>query len=275
MSGFAPHWKLTLQVALLHALVIVALFQGPTARDWAMFAVVYPLAFAGVGIGLHRYFAHRAFETSRVFQFVLALMPALTYGDAIRFAGKHRLHHRFADTTRDVHAPMLGAWQCWFGSILSPTYSDDQMRSHARDWLRYPELRLLSRFSIVPGLVLGVAAYAVGGITMLGIGACLPTVVLIHQTAMVNYFCHKNGSRRYDTADTSTNNFLVALLTCGEGWHNNHHRHPHSARAGEAWWEIDVFYYLIVLFRLLGLVWNVRTPALGASRPLPEGDVHA
>ncbi len=258
MSEHAPRWKVPLQVGLLHALVLIALLEGPGSRDWAVFAVVYPLAFAGVGVGLHRYFAHRSFETSRVFQFVLALMAALAFGDAIRFAGKHRLHHRFADTERDVHAPVLGIWQCWIGSILAPAYSEAQTRRHARDWMRYPELRALSRFSMVPGLMLAVAAYAAGGITMLGVGACLPTVVLIHQTALVNYFCHKYGSRRYDTADTSTNNFLIALLTCGEGWHNNHHRHPRSARAGEAWWEIDVFYYLIALFRLLGLVWNVR-----------------
>ncbi len=246
-------------IGVLHAMPIIALVMGPTRQDWLFFAIVYPFSAIGVGVALHRYFAHKAFTTSRPFQFALGLMAASAFGDPIRFAGKHRLHHRYVDTDKDVHTPRDGIWQCWVGSMLEPAYSEEEARRQVGDLLEYPELRWLSRFWLVPGLLLITLAYLIGGITMAGIGACLGPVLLMHQSSAVNYLCHKYGTRRYDIKDSSTNNFLVALLTFGEGWHNNHHRHPRSARAGEEWWEIDMFYYVIAIFRRLGLIWNVRT----------------
>jgi fatty-acid desaturase len=244
-------------LALLHALPVVALIIGPTTVDWLLFAVLYPFSAIGVGVALHRYFAHRAFSTSRIFQFMLALMAASAFGDPIRFAGKHRLHHRFVDTDKDVHTPLAGIWHCWIGSLLDG-YPPEELDHQARDLMRYPELRLLHKYAMVPGLVLATGAFIYGGITMVGIGVCLGPVILVHQSSAVNYLCHRFGSRRYDSEDTSTNNALVAIATFGEGWHNNHHQHPTSARAGEAWWEIDLFYNVIQLFSVLGLVWNVR-----------------
>jgi stearoyl-CoA desaturase (delta-9 desaturase) len=244
---------------LLHAMPMSALLIGPAPQDWLFFAAVYPFSAIGIGIALHRYFAHKSFATSRIFQFLLALMAATTFGDAIRFAGKHRLHHRHVDTERDVHTPRDGIWQCWIGSLIEPSYCEQEALSKVPDLTKYPELRFLSRFWLAPGLLLMALAYLIGGFTMVGIGASLPAVLAIHQSSAVNYFCHKHGSRRYALADSSTNNAVVALLTFGEGWHNNHHRHPRSARAGEAWWEIDMYYYVIVLFEKLHLVWNVRT----------------
>ena len=258
MTIAASKIRAGLLIALLHALPIAALVIGPQTRDWVFFAIVYPFSAIGVGVALHRYFAHRAFKTSREFQFALALMAASAFGDPIRFAGKHRLHHRFVDTDKDVHTPLKGMWHCWIGSLLESAYTEDETRKQARDLLRYPELRWLNRHPLVPGLVLATIAYLIGGISMVGIGVCLGPVILMHQSSAVNYLCHKYGYRRYDIRDSSTNNFLVAILTFGEGWHNNHHRNPRSAKAGETWWEIDVFYYVIALFSKLGLVWNVR-----------------
>ncbi len=246
-------------IGALHVLPVVAVVIGPTTSDWLVFACLYPISAIGVGISLHRYFAHRSFDTSRGFQFVLALMATTAFGDPIRFAGKHRMHHRYVDSDKDVHTPLKGIWHCWIGSMLEPLYSREETDGQVRDFLRYPELDWLSRYFLVPGLVLAVIAYWVGGITMLGIGVCLGPAILIHQSSAVNYLCHKYGYRRHNTKDESTNNIMIGLLTFGEGWHNNHHQHPSSARAGEVWWEVDVFYYIISLFRLTGLVWNVRT----------------
>lgn len=243
---------------MLHLLVLVALLRGTSAADWKAFALVYPLAAVGVGVAMHRYFAHRAFSTSRAFQFALALMAALSFGNAVHFAGKHRLHHRHSDAEGDVHAPRQGWWQCWFGSLIDCGYSDTDIRQEARRWLAYPELAWLYGHGTLPALLVCAVLFAIGGFEMMAIGGCLPGVLLLHQSSAVNYFCHCRGHRAFATRDDSRNNPLVALLTYGEGWHNNHHRFPRSARAGLRWWEIDMFYWVICLFEALGLVWEVQ-----------------
>lgn len=245
-------------IALLHLLVAVALWRGTSAADWGAFALVYPLAAIGVGVAMHRYFAHKAFRTSRVFQFVLALMAALSFGNAVHFAGKHRLHHRHSDGDGDVHAPHQGWWQCWVGSLVDCGYSDEQIRHEARGWLGWPELAFLYRHGAVPALLNCALLYSIGGFPMMVIGGCLPGVLLLHQSSAVNYFCHCRGQRPFATRDDSRNHPLVALLTYGEGWHNNHHRFPRSARAGLHWWQLDLFYGVICLFEALGLVWEVQ-----------------
>ncbi|TXS94088.1 acyl-CoA desaturase [Parahaliea maris] len=245
-------------IALLHALVLVALWRGTDTADWLAFAVVYPLAAIGVGVAMHRYFAHRAFRTSRVFQFALALMAALSFGNAVHFAGKHRLHHRHSDAEGDVHAPHQGWWQCWFGSLIDCGYSEPKIRREAAHWFDFPELSFLYRHGSLPALTVCVVLFLIGGFNMMVIGGCLPGVLLLHQSSAVNYFCHCRGQRAFATRDQSTNNLLVALLTYGEGWHNNHHRFPRSARAGLYWWQPDLFYGVICLFETLGLVWEVQ-----------------
>jgi len=213
-----------------------------------------------VGVSLHRYFAHRSFKTSRWFQFIMALMAASVFGDAVRFTGKHRLHHRYSDTTNDTHTPMKGFWSCWYGSLLDNGYTDDELCDAARDLRKYPELMLLHRYWMVPGLVLCGIAFLIGGMSSVAIGVLLGSALLMNQAAAVNYFCHKYGRRRFDTRDRSTNNALIAALSFGEGWHNNHHHYPATARAGFHWWEVDMYYWVICLFEKLGLVWDVRQP---------------
>jgi stearoyl-CoA desaturase (delta-9 desaturase) len=241
-------------IFLLHLMPVIALILGTNSEDWLFFCIVYPFSAIGVGVAAHRYFAHRAFRTSRWFQFLLALMATSAFGNPVRFAGKHRLHHLHVDTDRDVHSPSQGFWYCWMGSLVSPQYPAEESDRYARDWLRYPELRWLNKYYWLPGMLLILLAFSLGGIGMVGIGVCLGPVILMHQSSAVNYLCHKYGYRRY----ASTNNPIVALLTFGEGWHNNHHEHPTSPRAGEVWWELDIFYYVIQLFQLLGLVWQEK-----------------
>ena len=249
-------------ITLFHILLILALWQGTTTKDWLAFCVVYPFAAIGVGVGMHRYFAHRSFETSRAFQLFLALSASLAFGNAPHFAGKHKLHNRHSDTDLDVHTPRQGLWQCWIGSLIDCGYTQQAIEMEIPEYLKYPEIDFLYRHPHLPGLLLCAVLYLWGGLGTMVIGGLLSSILLLHQSSAVNYFCHSRGSRRFKTRDDSSNNALVALLSFGEGWHNNHHRFPRSARAGFTWWELDPYYWTICLFEYLGLVWAVRRPTL-------------
>jgi stearoyl-CoA desaturase (Delta-9 desaturase) len=250
-------------LVLLHLIPLAVLIAGTDRRDWLLFALIYPFQAIGVGVCLHRYFGHHAFHTSRPFQFFLALCAASTFGDPIRFAGKHRFHHQHADCRDDPHTPLHGFWNSWFGSHLDSRYRDQDIVGQVPWLTRYPELLWLHRHSLVPGFLLCGIAFMAGGFSGMAIGVLLGAMILLHQSSSVNYLCHKFGHRRFDTEDRSTNNLLVSLLTFGEGWHNNHHRFPVSARAGFRWWEVDMFYWVICGFETLGLVWNVKRPPAG------------
>jgi fatty-acid desaturase len=251
---------------LLHLPPLTLPFVGWRAADAWAFGVLFLTAAAGVGVGLHRYFAHRSFETSRAGQLVLGLLAASAFGDPIGFSGKHRLHHRRADAPNDVHSPRQGFWRCWFGSLLDDGCTPKEVARVTPDLARFAELRWLHRHHHKVALALGIATFALGGYSMFALGFCLSRVVAIHLSSAVNYFGHDTGSRRYQTGDLSTNNPWLALLTFGEGWHNNHHRYPRAARAGFAWWELDLFYCGLRVLARLGLVWNVREVPLAVRR---------
>jgi stearoyl-CoA desaturase (delta-9 desaturase) len=242
----------------LHTLPIVAVFTGAHLIDplaCVGFSVVYSF---GLGGCLHRYFAHRTFKTSRAFQFIMCLLVGMTFGDPIWFAGKHRIHHKHSDTDRDVHSPKQGFWFCWFGSVADEGYSEAEILKHASDLTCYPELRWMHRYYWVTPLVVAIVTYLVGGFSLLAIGYGGSIIVALHGASAINYFCHKGRNRRYETSDTSSNNFVMALITFGEGWHNNHHHYPNTARAGFFWWEWDPVYYFLKLLAGLGVVWDVR-----------------
>jgi stearoyl-CoA desaturase (Delta-9 desaturase) len=245
-------------IASLHAIPLVAIVRGTTARDWVACAVFYVVAAMGTGIGLHRYFAHHAFRTSRAFQLVLGVLACTSFADPIGFAGKHRLHHRHSDTPSDVHSPRQGWWHCWYGSLVDDGRTEREIVAAARDLARYPELRWLRSWFVLPGVALGALTWWLGGFSLFAIGFVLSRCLLLNLVSTVNYFGHLVGHRRYSTRDRSTNNALVALLTFGEGWHNNHHYYPASARAGFHWWQVDPVYYAIRLLAWLGIVWDLR-----------------
>lgn len=270
-SRAARAWS-GLLITLLHIVPLGVLFNGTDRTDWLLFAAIYPFQAIGVGVCLHRYFGHHAFHTSRGFQFFLALCAASTFGDPVRFAGKHRYHHQHADCKDDPHTPLHGFWSSWFGSHLDSRYTDNDICTQVPWLTRYPELLWLHRHSLLPGALLCAIAWLVGGFSGMAIGVLLGAMILLHQSSSVNYLCHKFGRRRFDTRDRSTNLMLVSLLTFGEGWHNNHHRYPVSARSGFSWWEIDMFYWVICGFEALGLVWDVKRPplALLQSKLLPR-----
>jgi stearoyl-CoA desaturase (delta-9 desaturase) len=210
--------------------------------------------------GYHRYFAHRSFKTHRWFQFVLALGGTTAAQKGVLWwAGHHRHHHRYSDTTEDVHSPLKGFWWSHVGWIVCDKFKEVPEK-YIEDFSKYPELRWLQKYNLVPPAVLALIVLAIGGWSALFIGFFLSTILLYHGTFFVNSLTHLFGRRRFATSDTSRNSLLIALITCGEGWHNNHHHYQLSASQGFYWWEIDLTYYVLKMLSWVGVVWDLRRP---------------
>jgi stearoyl-CoA desaturase (delta-9 desaturase) len=257
---------------LMHVVCLAAFLSGVSGPALALCGGVYLLQMVGITAGFHRYFAHRSYKTSRVFQFVLAWLGcSAAQRGPLWWAAQHRHHHRTSDTPDDLHSPVSRTlWQSHVGWVLSPE-SDGTDERAVKDLVRYPELRWLDRFHWVPPLTLAGLCFLVGGWAGLVWGFFIAGVLSHHATFTVNSLCHLWGRRRYATRDASRNNWLVALLTLGEGWHNNHHHYQSSAAQGFRWWEVDVCYYLIWFMAAVGLVWDVRRLPLAklAARASP------
>ena len=244
----------------MHLLPLTLFYTGTKLRDWVLFGVFYIVTIFALSGILHRYFGHRAFRTSRWFQFLLALLVGTVFGDAIGFSGKHRLHHKFSDTDRDVHSPDQGFWFCWIGSLLDEGYTEGEVLRATRDWAAYPELVWLHRYFYLPAFFTAAVVFAVGGYSAFVTIYCLNFLVAVHGPSAVNYFCHKGGRRNFETQDASTNRKLLGYLFLGEGWHNNHHQFPRSARLGIRKGEFDASYRILQVLAALGLVWDLRVP---------------
>ena len=211
---------------------------------WVKFHWWYPLAclflygirMFFVTAGYHRYFSHRSFKTSRWFQFVIAFMAmSSSQKGVLWWAAHHRHHHRFSDEDEDVHSPTLfGFFWAHIGWILSDKYNDTRLH-YIGDFAKFPELRWLDKYYLVAPTALGVVLWLIGGWGLFAWGFCLSTVMLWHGTFTINSLSHLFGNRRYETTDTSRNNWLLALVTLGEGWHNNHHHYMAAARQGFYW----------------------------------------
>ena len=230
---------------------------------WSVLAIFVVTRIAGLGItvGLHRYFSHRSFKTSRVLQFLLAVAgcTALQKGP-LWWAIHHRLHHRHSDRPNDPHSPVMDGF--WYGH-MGWLFSRDLMNPDpalVKDLTKYPELVWLDCMWMLPGLLLAAACYAVLGMNGLIYGFCLSVVFTFQMTFAVNSIGHLWGPQRFATGEGSRNNVLLGYLAMGDGWHNNHHRAPSSARHGFAWYELDVAYQFIKVLRRLGLAWDVKQP---------------
>lgn len=265
-------WKRAMPFMILHLGCLSVIWTG---WSWTAvgIAVVLYLArmFAVTGL-YHRYFCHRAFKTSRPMQFVFALwgLTAVQRGP-LWWSAVHRHHHQHSDDEHDVHSPTWKgfAWSHigWLAS--SKNFPTDYHR--VRDLAKYPELVFLNRFDLIGPLFLLVALYVAGALLQAfapGLGTngwqlvvwgfFISSVFLFHATCAVNSFAHTLGTKRYDTGDESRNSLILALITLGEGWHNNHHRHQATARQGFFWWEIDISYYILRVLAALGVVWDLR-----------------
>lgn len=223
------------------------------------FALYVTRMFAVTGF-YHRYFSHRTFKTSRWFQFVMAFWTMTSSQRGVLWwAAHHRNHHKFSDTEHDVHSPRLTGF---LHSHIMWLYDRNEATDYARvkDLCRYPELIVLDKFWYVPPTLLGVACFAVAGWPGLFIGFMMSTTLLWHGTFTINSLSHVWGKTRYKTGDDSRNNWVLAIVTMGEGWHNNHHYFMNSTRQGFFWWEVDITYMILKAMSWVGLVWDLKEP---------------
>ena len=257
--------------AVLHASPLLVLLTGIGPRSVALAVLLFWTRMFCITGGYHRYFAHRTYRLRRLPQFVLAIAgtTALQKGP-LWWAAHHRAHHKYADTERDIHSPIRGFWWSHVGWILCDKYNKTDSDA-IKDFTKFPELVWLDKHDWVGPWTAGILCFLIGGWSGLVIGFFLSTIVLWHATFTVNSLAHVFGRRAYDTPDTSRNSLLVALITSGEGWHNNHHRYPWAARQGFRWYQIDVTYYVLRLFGLLGVVRDIRpVPATVRDEARPQ-----
>jgi stearoyl-CoA desaturase (Delta-9 desaturase) len=256
---------------------VCCLFVFLVGFSWTALAVcilLYVVRMFAITSGYHRYFAHRTFKTSRAFQFVLASIGCSSAQKGpLWWAAHHRHHHKFSDTEEDIHSPGLkGLWWAHAGWILCRKYASTNMDS-IRDFAKYGELRFLNRYHVLAPTLLGFATFGLGklleiyapglgtnGWQMLIWGFFISTTLLYHGTFMINSMAHVLGRRRYRTSDQSRNSLLLALITLGEGWHNNHHFYQSSERQGFFWWEIDISHYGLRVLSWFRIVWELRAP---------------
>lgn len=269
-------WRITPFIAM-HLVCLAVFWVGVSPIAVFTALALYLLRMFAITAFYHRYFSHRAFKTGRITQFVFACLgAAATQRGPIWWAAQHRAHHRNADGPGDPHSPNEGFWWSHMGWFLSRGHfhADPIL---VKDWLKYPELRWLDRFSLLVPLLLALLLFATGwglghwypgfevtGLQLLVWGYFISTIVLLHATLTINSLAHRWGSRRFQTNDDSRNNILLAIITLGEGWHNNHHHFPAAARQGVRWWELDISYGVIWLMQKVGLVWQVKARSSAA-----------
>jgi stearoyl-CoA desaturase (delta-9 desaturase) len=247
---------------LVHVAAVTLPFMIPFS--WSLVGLawlMYVVRIFGVTGGYHRYFSHRTYRTSRAFQFVLALLGASTLQKGpLWWSAHHRRHHRHSDQEGDLHSPgRQGFFWAHVGWILSSQHEETEMQ-RVPDLAKYPELRWLDDYHAVPGIALAVALYLAGGLPWLVWGFFVSTVLCWHCTFMINSLTHMFGRKRYVTRDDSRNSAILAVLTLGEGWHNNHHYWQSCTRQGFFWWEFDPTYYVLRLLALAGVVWDIKEP---------------
>ncbi|MEJ7596894.1 MAG: acyl-CoA desaturase [Kofleriaceae bacterium] len=248
-----PYWG-------VHVLAIVGI--AITGLSWfgllLAVACYVPRIFFVTG-AYHRYFSHRSYKTSRWFQFVLALGATCTgQKGPLWWAAHHRIHHKYSDAPGDLHSVIQsGFWWSHHGWILSRDLEDTEL-ARIKDFAKYPELRWLNTYWMLPPVAVGVVTFATGGWFALVWAFAVSQVMCWHGTFTINSLSHMWGRRRYQTGDDSRNNPVLALVTMGEGWHNNHHRYQVAARQGFYWWEVDATYYVLRALALVGLVWDLH-----------------
>ena len=275
------NWLVVVIFGLFHIGAVASLFMF-SWQALIVAVILYWIAGSlGIGMGYHRLLTHRGYKTPKPVEYFLSLCGTLAVeGGPANWVVTHRIHHRFSDQEGDPHSPRDGGWWAHMGWILvgraqehPPAvlnrYAPDLMRDRFQSWL--------NRLYIWPIVAVGLGLYALGGWPFLTWGLCLRVVLGLHATWLVNSATHMWGSRRFATRDDSRNNWWVAWLTFGEGWHNNHHAHPTSARHGLAWYEIDMNWWGIRTLKWLGLAKSIRQvrlkdPIPSASMPVEAQD---
>ena len=263
-----PPRKINITKSIPFFIVHVIALIGPffVEFSWPLVGLcmgLYVIRMFAITAGYHRYFSHRTYKMGRVSQFLMALLGTTAVQKGVLWwAANHRHHHRYSDQIEDLHSPLQsGFWWSHVGWILADDYEQTRF-DLIPDLAKFPELRFLNKYHLLPPITLAVALFIWGGASALIWGFFVSTVLLQHGTFTINSLSHVFGSRRYQTTDTSRNNFWLALITLGEGWHNNHHCYMNSTRQGFFWWEIDVSYYVLKMMSLTGVVKGIKEPPL-------------
>lgn len=264
---------LSIPFFLVHLACLLVFWVGWSWPAVLLALGLYVLRMFAITGGLHRYFSHRTFKTHRWFQAVLGFLATTSAQlGPLWWAAHHRHHHKSSDQPDDIHSPRQhGFFMSHMGWILHPKYTETRWEL-VKDWTKYPELVWLDKNSKLPPLILAGFCLAFGGIfgnwlgwinitaaQSLVWGFFVSTTALYHATFTINSLAHVWGTRRFETSDDSRNNWFLALVTLGEGWHNNHHRFPNSERQGLRWWEVDITHYILRGLELLGIVWDIKT----------------
>jgi len=263
------NWFTAIILALFHIGAVAALFMF-SWRNLAVAAILYYVATGlGISMGYHRLHTHRSYKVPLWLEYFFALCGSLTLeGGPIFWVATHRLHHQYSDLPGDPHSPNDGAFWSHVGWILFGETNHNNtklMSKYAPDLARHPFYVWLNDYHWIPGTVLGLALLAIGGLPMMLWGICLRVVVGLHATWLVNSATHMWGGRRFATRDGSRNNWWVAAISFGEGWHNNHHAHPTSARHGLAWYEFDPSWLLVKALRFVGVAKAVHVASVDSA----------
>jgi stearoyl-CoA desaturase (delta-9 desaturase) len=268
------NWSTIIGVSLFHIAALGAFFTF----SWENLAVTLVLwwigASWGVGIGYHRLLTHRGFTTSKWMTRFLATCGTLALQSGpISWVTTHRLHHAFTDTDRDPHSPRNGVWWSHIGWIFTGTaqnQSEATKQRYSPVLMKDPYLRFIDKYYYVSTIILAAIIFAIGGLPMAVWAIAVRIVLSWHFTWLVNSATHIWGYRRFETRDDSRNNVLVAAVTFGEGWHNNHHAYPRSAKHGLTWKEFDINWYQLQIIEKLGLIKNVYAYDLATESETPK-----
>jgi fatty-acid desaturase len=270
------NWITTIAMVAFHIAAVAAFFYIDTGAIIAAVVLYFVAGMLGIGMAYHRLLTHRSYKTPKWMEYFLTLCATLALeGGPIFWVATHRVHHQKSDRDGDPHTPREGSFWAHMGWIIMGQGLHQETALLAR---YVPDLAkdkfhvALTKWHWVPQVVVGLALLAYGGIPYVLWGTGFRTVFGLHTTWLVNSATHLWGSRRYQTRDDSTNNWWVALLTFGEGWHNNHHAHPTSARHGLAWYEVDLNWIGISTLKALGLAWDIKVAKLAQAVPYEEND---
>ena len=268
------NWITVIAMGAFHVGAVAALFYFDLGGILAAVILWYVAGSLGFGMAYHRLLTHRGYKTTKWIEYFLTLCGTLALeGGPIFWVATHRIHHQYSDKEGDPHSPREGTYWAHVGWILTGKamhHETDVLRRYVPDLSKDPFHVALTQWHWVPQVVVGLAILAFGGWIYVLWAVFFRTVLGLHATWLVNSATHLWGSRRFKTRDDSTNNWVVALLTFGEGWHNNHHAHPVSARHGLAWYEFDINWIGIRTLQMLGLAWDVKIAKLEHVHRMPQ-----
>ncbi len=266
-----PRWNIIVFTSALHLATLLAFL--PQYFSWTAVGVAVLLHWITIGLGIslgfHRLASHRTFKTPKLVEYFLILCGSLAaQGAVMGWVGYHRAHHLYVDSDRDPHDSTKGFWWCHISWLMHEVPNQPELPRLTQDIANDRFYRFCHRYYVEMQVVLGVVLYLLGGMPFVVWGIFVRLFAGFHATCLVNSACHMVGYRSFDTRDRSTNNWWVALVTYGEGWHNNHHAHQHSARYGLQWWEIDLTWHTLQVLQALKLATHIKVAKLEKSPSL-------